>query len=92
MSSTVLFPLRSPGGTWKPAVTPVGNVPAPSPVGGAPAAVTKTSLAYQGPASPAIGSGHNLSARPFNATPQVPYTSSSFVVVQFIFLLKNSII
>ncbi|KAG8323796.1 LIM domain-binding protein 3, partial [Homalodisca vitripennis] len=58
---------RGPGGTWKPSVMPVGNVPAPSPVGGAPAPVTKTSLAYKGPASPAIGTGHNVAARPFSA-------------------------
>ncbi|KAG8243271.1 LIM domain-binding protein 3 [Homalodisca vitripennis] len=61
---------RGPGGTWKPSVMPVGNVPAPSPVGGAPAPVTKTSLAYKGPASPAIGTGHNVAARPFSAAPQ----------------------
>uniref|UniRef100_A0A1B6H173 PDZ domain-containing protein n=1 Tax=Cuerna arida TaxID=1464854 RepID=A0A1B6H173_9HEMI len=62
---------RGPGGTWKPSVTPVGNIPAPSPVGGAPAPVTKTSLAYKGPASPAIGTGHNVAARPFSAAPQL---------------------
>lgn len=67
----LLGSLRSPGGTWRPAVTPVGNMPSPSPVGGAPGPVTQTSLAYKGTTSPLIGSGHNMAARPFSATPQV---------------------
>nr|XP_014286610.1 PDZ and LIM domain protein Zasp isoform X2 [Halyomorpha halys] len=61
---------RGSGSTWKPHVSPVGGVPTPgkaSPM----APVTKTSLAATKAPSTPIGSGHNLSPKPFGAAPQV---------------------
>ncbi|KAF7279567.1 hypothetical protein GWI33_007030 [Rhynchophorus ferrugineus] len=58
------------GSTWKPSVTPAGSVPKPSPVISNFSPVTKTSLAAtKGENIDAIGTGHNLSAKPFS--PQV---------------------
>lgn len=64
---------RGPGATWKPHVTPVGNIPSPNIMSSAPSAVTKTSLAHTKPAGQPIGTGHNLTPRPFSgaSTPQV---------------------
>lgn len=58
------------GSTWKPAVIPTGQVPKPNPAVSKLSPVTKTSLAAQpGENIGAIGTGHNLSAKPF--APQV---------------------
>lgn len=56
------------GGTWRPAVTPTGAIPSPSPnsyANGHLPTVTKTSLAHHQPEVQHIGSGYNNSARPF---------------------------
>ncbi|XP_023231380.1 PDZ and LIM domain protein Zasp-like isoform X2 [Centruroides sculpturatus] len=54
---------------WKPAVVPIGDIPAPSPqITAKP--VTKTSLAANKQEVQHIGSKHNVSARPFSATMQ----------------------
>nr|CAI5847514.1 unnamed protein product [Callosobruchus analis] len=59
------------GLTWRPSVTPTGHVPAPSPViSNNISPVTRTSLAApKGDNFGAVGTGHNLSAKPF--APQV---------------------
>ncbi|XP_052129116.1 PDZ and LIM domain protein Zasp-like isoform X4 [Frankliniella occidentalis] len=54
--------------TWKPAVAPVGPSPVKPNAGGP---VTKTSLAYKGPAPQPIGTGHNTSAKPFGTIPHM---------------------
>lgn len=51
------------GSTWRPSVTPTGNLPSPGSYGGP---VTKTSLAHKQPVSDAhIGCGYNNAPRPF---------------------------
>lgn len=53
------------GSTWRPAVTPTGNLPNPGQNYGGP--VTRTSLAHKQPCTDShIGCGHNNSARPFS--------------------------
>lgn len=62
--------LQRGGSTWKPSVIPTGSFPTPSPVINNVSPVTRTSLAAQkGENIGAIGTGHNLSAKPFS--PQV---------------------
>lgn len=56
------------GSTWKPAVQPVGSYSTPTPSINNISPVTKTSLAApKGENIGAIGTGHNVSAKPFNA-------------------------
>lgn len=57
--------LNCRGATWKPSVTPVGHLNAPSPAMGNVTPVTKTSLAANPQQVCTIGSGHNNQARPF---------------------------
>lgn len=60
------------GSTWKPTVTPTGTLTRPQPVSNSVAPVTKTSLAAPKQENiGAIGTGHNLSAKPFASQPQV---------------------
>ncbi|XP_018564664.1 PDZ and LIM domain protein Zasp isoform X2 [Anoplophora glabripennis] len=62
--------LQRGGSTWKPSVIPTGSFPTPSPVINNVSPVTRTSLtAPKGENIGAIGTGHNLSAKPFS--PQV---------------------
>lgn len=81
-----MFVLLRGGSTWKPTVTPAGTLTRPQPVANSVAApVTKTSLAAPKQENiGAIGTGHNVSAKPF--APQVRYqihylTRKSEVVV-----------
>lgn len=63
----ISIPSPSGGSTWRPHVTPTGNLPqANSPYL---QTVTKTSLAHQQPDSQHIGCGYNNSARPFVSSP-----------------------
>lgn len=66
----ISIPSPSGGSTWRPHVTPTGNLPqANSPYL---QTVTKTSLAHQQPDSQHIGCGYNNSARPFVSLPLPP--------------------
>ncbi|XP_073982413.1 Z band alternatively spliced PDZ-motif protein 52 isoform X4 [Rhodnius prolixus] len=60
---------RGGASTWKPQVSPVGQVPSPG--GRSPHTVTKTSLAAK-PSAVQIPTGHNVSPKPFgpSSTPQ----------------------
>ncbi|KAJ8981719.1 hypothetical protein NQ317_003784 [Molorchus minor] len=61
---------RFGGSTWKPSVVPTGSISTPSPVANNISPVTRTSLAANKSENiGAIGTGHNLAAKPF--TPQV---------------------
>lgn len=56
------------GATWRPAVTPTGSLPSPSPsLPGNITPVTRTSLAATPQEMKPIGSGHNTAAKPFAA-------------------------
>ncbi|XP_055918030.1 PDZ and LIM domain protein Zasp isoform X2 [Eupeodes corollae] len=55
------------GLTWRPAVTPTGQMPSPNSHSPYPQTVTKTSLAHKQQEVHHIGSGYNNSARPFNS-------------------------
>lgn len=60
------------GSTWKPTVTPTGTLARSQPISNSVAPVTKTSLAAPKQENiGAIGTGHNLSAKPFAPQPQV---------------------
>lgn len=72
------------GSAWKPTVTPTGTLSKPQPTVNSVAPVTKTSLAAsKQDNSSAIGTGHNVSAKPFASQPQVNKTLS------FITKMKN---
>lgn len=74
------------GSTWKPAVVPTGTFTKPSPSINNVSAVTKTSLAAtKGENIGAIGTGHNLSARPF-----APQVSTGFFSVFLCSLVFSS--
>lgn len=65
-----LFDIFRGGSTWKPSVVPTGSHPTPSQNINNISPVTRTSLsAKQSENIGAIGTGHNLSAKPFS--PQV---------------------
>lgn len=55
------------GSTWKPAITPVGNLPKSQPMANSISPVTKTSLAAQNPGYTPIGGAHNLSPKGFSS-------------------------
>ncbi|XP_055839526.1 PDZ and LIM domain protein Zasp isoform X8 [Episyrphus balteatus] len=55
------------GMTWRPSVTPTGQLPSPNPHSPYGQTVTKTSLAHKQQEVHHIGSGYNNSARPFNS-------------------------
>jgi membrane-associated protease RseP (regulator of RpoE activity) len=55
------------GSTWKPQVTPTGNVPKPAMQSNSVSPVTKTSLAAKPQSYSPIGSQHNVSAKGFNS-------------------------
>lgn len=58
------------GSTWRPAVTPTGSLPSPTPsLAGNITPVTRTSLAATPQEVKPIGSGHNNAAKPFAAIP-----------------------
>ncbi|XP_046393234.1 PDZ and LIM domain protein Zasp isoform X6 [Ischnura elegans] len=69
--------------TWKPQVTPVGTMNKPN--ASVPLTnvqpVTKTSLAARKPEQAPIGSGHNVSAKPFATVPQVNGTEPIKAIV-----------
>ncbi|KAG8224998.1 hypothetical protein J437_LFUL006009, partial [Ladona fulva] len=61
------------GGAWKPQVTPVGSLSKPNasvPISNI-QPVTKTSLAAKKPEAVPVGSGHNVTAKPFATLPQM---------------------
>ncbi|KAL1138483.1 hypothetical protein AAG570_008546 [Ranatra chinensis] len=60
---------RGPQSTWRPQVATVGSLPMPG--GASPQNVTRTSLTKPRQPTTPIGSGHNISPRPFASTPQV---------------------
>lgn len=73
------------GSTWRPNVTPTGNLPNPSPtyLSSQVNTVTKTSLAHKQQEYQHIGSGYNNAARPFNAHNDVDSSVKSIVNKQY---------
>lgn len=74
-----LFDIFRGGSTWKPSVVPTASYPTPSPNINNISPITKTSLSAKSSENiGSIGTGHNLSAKPFSPQVSINFSSCFF--------------